>query len=199
MYQKISSFLIVFTTFLLASPFAFAHVTVKPSQVSVAVYQTFTMGVPSEKELATISLRLVIPDGVESIMPTVKPGWDINLKKEGDKVTEITWSGGQIPSEQRDEFSFSAQAPANESTLVWKAYQTYADGTVISWDQSPEQEVSGEDSKTPYSQTKVVNDLAATPTPAVSTGNKALMATTLSVLALIFSAIALGLQIRKKR
>jgi hypothetical protein len=51
-----------------------------------------------------------------------------------EEVKELIWMNGSIPVGQRDDFVFSAQAPADESTLVWKAYQTYADGTVVAWD-----------------------------------------------------------------
>ncbi len=143
-----------------------AHVTVKPNQVGVAAYQTFVMGVPVEKEVPTTTLRLVIPEGLKSVTPNVKPGWKIEIKRQSEgeaaKVTEITWTGGSIPSGQRDEFAFSAQAPAQETQLQWKAYQTYADGTVVNWDQDPNAQKSSSadnESSTPFSITKVVNDL----------------------------------------
>jgi uncharacterized protein YcnI len=34
---------------------------VKPNEVKVAAFQTFTMGVPNEKEIPTTAIRLVIP------------------------------------------------------------------------------------------------------------------------------------------
>jgi hypothetical protein len=53
-----------------------------------------------------------------------------------ERVSEISWTGGNIPAGQRDEFLFSAQAPASSTTIPWKAYQTYADGSVVAWDAS---------------------------------------------------------------
>lgn len=102
----------------------------KPAQVGVAAYQTFTAGVPNEKDIPTTGLRVVIPEGMTSVMPIVKPGWTISTKtvKVGDKenVSEIIWSGGSIPAGQRDEFGFSAKSPASEATVQWKTYQTYS-------------------------------------------------------------------------
>ena len=139
-----------------------AHVVVKPSQVNVATFQTFSIGVPNEKDIAVTGLRLTIPSGLKDVTPTVKPGWTISTKTSGDDITEIDWTGGTVPAGLRDDFSFSAQAPDNTTTLNWKAYQTYADNTIVAWDQDPSSIPSGQEG-TPYSKTVVVNDLAATP------------------------------------
>lgn len=139
----------------------FAHVVVRPDEVGVAKYQTFNVSVPNEKDNPTVGLRLVIPSGVKSVTPTVKDGWTIKTQKDGDNVTEINWTGGSLPAERRDDFSFSAQAPSEETTIQWKAYQTYSDGTIVSWDQdtSKEGEETESENSGPLSQTKVVNDL----------------------------------------
>lgn len=117
---------------------AIAHVTVKPAEVKVASYQTFTVSVPVEKDVPTTGIRLIIPEGVNGVTPNVKPGWKIETKKatvDGEeKVTEIIWSNGTVPAGLRDEFLFSAKTPAEEGKLAWKAYQTYSDGSVVSWD-----------------------------------------------------------------
>jgi uncharacterized protein YcnI len=145
---------------------ASAHVVVKPDQAGIGAFQTFTMGVPSEKPQATIALRLLMPDGLNYVTPNVKSGWHIDVKKIGDKTTEIDWTQGSIPAGQRDDFLFSVQVPANPTTLQWKAYQTYQDGSVVSWDQNPMPAPSNGamadndfSSTGPYSRTNVVNDL----------------------------------------
>ena len=144
---------------------ASAHVVVKPSFVGVASFQAFDTSVPNEKDVATTSLRLIVPDGLKYVSPTVKPGWTVTSKTSGSgesaTVTELDWSGGSIPAGQRDDFTFSAQAPAAPTTLMWKAYQTYANGQVISWDQSPDSKNLDNEGVTPYSRTDVINDLAA--------------------------------------
>jgi uncharacterized protein YcnI len=153
---------------------ALAHVVVKPSEVGIAAFQTFTVGVPNEKDTPTVAMKLLIPNGVKSVSPNVKTGWTIDVKRAGEgeerRVTEIDWTGGSIPAGQRDEFLFSAQVPSSETTLSWKAYQTYADGTVVSWDTQPNAQMSDEEKDKmeergtgPLSQTKVINDLKQTP------------------------------------
>jgi uncharacterized protein YcnI len=140
---------------------ASAHVIVSPTSVGVAANQTFSVSVPSEKDgMTTTALRLVMPSGLKDIMPTVHGGWSISTKKEsGDLVTEINWNGGTIPNGQRDDFTFRAQAPAKAGELAWKAYQTYSDGSIVSWDQKPMPGKEMDDALTPYSVTAVVNDL----------------------------------------
>ena len=190
MKKFLASFLAILSAVLLPAA-ASAHVVVKPDEVGVGAFQTFTTSVPNEKNVPVIALRLVIPSGLKEITPTVKPGWKVTTKKSGDEITEIDWSGGNIPVGMRDDFTFSAQAPAKTTALRWKAYQTYKNGTVVSWNQTP---TSGEDDKSggdkgPYSTTKVINDLddSATVASANNSGS--------STGSYILSGIALALAI----
>lgn len=138
---------------------ASAHVVVKPSQATIGAYQVFTTSVPNEKAIPVTGVRLVIPDTVESVTPTVKQGWQIETKKKGDVVTEISWAGGAIDPGLRDEFSFMAHVPSQPGEIHWKAYQTYQDGSVVSWDQKPSDDhAHGDTDKGPYSTTVVKSD-----------------------------------------
>ncbi len=200
------------------SPYSLAHVTVKPAQVGVASYQTYIAGVPNEKDVPTTSLRIVVPEGMTSVMPNVKPGWTISTKtvKDGDteKVSEISWSGGSIPVGQRDEFSFSAKSPAEETSVQWKAYQTYSNGVVVAWDQSPEELKKAEEAKSsannehkeeehavgPYSETKVVNDLAGNTSTVAQpqTSSSDSISQLMAGIAMIASFAALAIGLKKK-
>ncbi len=204
-----SKLLIVITLlFTLSSSLAQAHVTVKPKEVGVAAYQSFSMAVPVEKDQPTTSLKLLIPEGLESVMPNVKPGWTIVVSTTGEgedaKTTQIEWQGGSIPVGQRDEFSFSAKTPSSPTNLNWKAYQTYKDGTVVSWDMDPEMDMDHSDENTkeggPYSVTAVIDDLTAPEstlpaTPTQSTDKKAYGAV---AAALVLSVISLVVSFTKK-
>ena len=146
---------------------AFAHVIVTPSTVQTAARQVFNVSVPNEKDTPTTSITVDIPPVVQHVAPTVQAGWNVSAND-----SSITWSGGSIDVGARDDFSFSAQAPSTPTNLDWKAYQTYADGTVVSWDQP-------KDSKSlltgtnigPFSITKVVAELPLD--PAVAAANNA--------------------------
>lgn len=197
---------------------ASAHVTVKPGEVGVGQRLNFAVSVPTEEDIPTTQVRLIIPVGLQSVRPNVKPGWTIKLMKSGEGeeavITEILWTGGSIPAEQRDEFIFSAQAPAEETSLVWKAYQTYEGGKIVAWENSaeiveeytknnPTQEggYANVDAKRPYSETKVVNDLEGSTTEgaANTTVARAAKGTNfLSIAALAVAAAALGIQFYKK-
>jgi periplasmic copper chaperone A len=136
----------------------------------------------------------MLPDGLKDIMPTVTPGWTITTSG-----SEIDWTGGSIPSGQRADFTFRAQVPASPTTLKWKAYQTYSDGSVVSWDQDPVPGHEEDDSMTPYSQTTVINDLTPSPTPETQSSNSsASTAETFAIVALALSAVSLGIVIRKR-
>lgn len=204
--KKIIIGICAFGIILLNPSFVFAHAGIQPKEVGIGSIQTFTLGVPNERDdESTTGVRLVIPEGVTDIMPEVKPGWKITLQRNADsEVTQVMWTGGTIPPEQRDVFTLTAQSPTQETTITWKAYQTYSSGDIVAWDTNPEiiaQEAkqkkeapSGHDEagKKPYSTTRVINDLKeeATTTTFASSENNTPMA--LSVFALVLSAIALG-------
>lgn len=155
MTKKIGAALLALAVLLMPA-IASAHVSVKPESVTAGEVVTFNVSVPNEKEVAITNIKLDIPKGLEDVTPTVKSGWTIKIDK-----TSITWSDGSIAAGFRDDFTFSAQAPARSTELNWKAYETYSDGSIARWDQSPDkEEVEGSDSG-PYSVTKISNDSKA--------------------------------------
>ncbi len=153
------------------SSVASAHVVVKPAEVMTAGFQTFTVGAPNEKEVAFNRVELKIPEGLEHVTPEQMAGWDIKVTKEGEGeqavVKSIVWSGNEVRSGFRQDFTFSAKVPSEATEIRWKAYQTYTDGLVVSWDLSAEEQPKKEDgspdfSKSgPFSVTKVVSETEA--------------------------------------
>jgi uncharacterized protein YcnI len=199
-------------TYLLASiiflsiiftPTASAHVSVKPSEVGIATSQDFSIGFGVEKDIPTTAIRLVIPEGVEEVAPYQKAGWKIDVKKDGERVTEIVWSSGSVPAGYRETFQFRAKVPATEKTIAWKAYQTYEDGSVVAWDQDPKAEGhhdevnEAEETSGPYSETKIINDLKAGSTSEQATSQNN-MPFVISFAALLIALASLALQFRKK-
>lgn len=161
MKQKLAIILSILIFIPLMSVPAYAHVIVTPNQIGVAAETIFSVSVPNEKDVAVTQVKLLIPGGVTDVTPTAKEGWTILTTFDGDhNISSVTWSG-TIPVGERQDFSFSAQAPGQTTELDWKAYQTYADGSIVHWDQKP----AGSDDATgdsgPYSVTKVINDLTA--------------------------------------
>ncbi|MEO8691729.1 MAG: YcnI family protein [Candidatus Saccharimonas sp.] len=180
---------------------AFAHVVVTPKQAEVGARTTFTVSVPNERNVAVSSLKLNIPSGLQSVQPNVTAGWDISIVKDNDgNVRSITWSGS-IPAGQRADLVLKAQTPAKASELNWLAYQTYSDGTVVSWDQDLQASTSDSENSTsgPYSITSVIDDLSADKSSDEPADNPSLI-----TLALVFSVAALilslaGLFIRRRK
>lgn len=196
-------------TLLIATPVS-AHVVVKPAEVPTAAFQTFTIGVPNEKDIPTTSVKLVMPAGLKYVQPTQKAGWQINVEKEGEgedaTVKSVTWSGNEVKPGFRDDFTFSGQVPDKATELQWKAYQTYSDGTIVSWDKASSADGHEAESETsgPFSVTKVVTDTATdisiknseqTANDAKSAANTALY---LAMAAVVIGLIGVFLGIRKK-
>ncbi len=119
---------------------AAAHATVKTdtglSESKAGGYETYRLQVPVEKDVATTQVRLVVPAGVKigTFMPVAGFVRTVRADAKG-VILEVTWTGSIAPQEFR-RFLFSAANPADMGTLAWKVYQTYADGTVVSWDDS---------------------------------------------------------------
>jgi uncharacterized protein YcnI len=186
---------------------ASAHVVVKPSQAGIASYQTFTMGVPNEKDIPTVAVRVLIPEGIRNVSPNVKPGWTIDMKRTGSgenaQVTEIDWTGGIIPPGQRDDFTFSAQTPPEQTTLKWNAYQVFEDGTTVAWIHEPSINPEDEAAPPPHSTTKVINDLIPSPASASASNIDSMKSLNIMMyvasIALILSIISLTLQLSGKK
>ncbi len=193
---------------------AFAHAVVLPRQVGVASFQDFSLGVPSEKEATTVSIKLMLPPELNFVSPVVKPGWQIEVKtnpipagvapaktEDGDVAdsipTEIDWTGGAIPTGQKDIFVFSAQVPASETELDWKVIQSYDDGSIVSWTLGPN-DPAPKEGEGSYSKTMVVNDLTKTDPAAGKDVSNANGAYWLAGLALASSALALWKSWSKK-
>jgi len=188
---------------------ASAHVVVKPSEVVTAGFQTFSIGVPNERDVSTTRIKLEVPANLEYVTPTQKTGWIISVEKDGGgeaaKTKSITWSGSAVKPGFRDDFTFSAKVPETATELRWNAYQTYADGVVVSWNKESEggHEESGENAG-PFSVTHVVSktaqDASLEDATKVAADAQATSTTALyvSIAAAIVGLVALFLATRKK-
>lgn len=172
-----------------------AHSSVTPSETYVSKNETYSVSVPTEKDVPTIGIRLIIPDGLDRVSPLVKAGWRVNIKKDASgKVTELEWLGGSIPAGQKDIFEFSGRAPATSTVLAWKAYQTYRDGEIVAWDADPKSIKPGDTVLKPYSTTHIV----ATSSPVVTHNKTDRLPLALSVVALLLSLTSLSIVTTRK-
>ncbi|MFC3834235.1 DUF1775 domain-containing protein [Deinococcus rufus] len=117
---------------------ASAHATVRTesglTESAAGKSEVYRLNVPTEKDIATTEIRLVVPSGVAISRFQVLPGFTRTVTKNADGlVTEVVWTGSIAPMEYA-RFFFQATNPAAPGTLVWKVYQTYSDGSVVRWD-----------------------------------------------------------------
>jgi uncharacterized protein YcnI len=192
-----------------------AHVHVEPTE-AVAGEQDYIFTVPNEMDVATTGLRLVVPDNVYVTQIENVPGWSYTTKTvtvpemqtdDGDelpteKITEIDWSGS-LPAGEYQQFGVSTYYGGAEGDLAWKAYQTYADGTVVSWDgtdpEGPAPTVSIVSEQKIDTLTNKVNELSQKVDNAAASGPKgSSLPTWLSIAALALSVIALGASRKRK-
>lgn len=135
MKRSIMLVLVMFLTLGFAG-IASAHVTVQPKEAPAGSYQVFTVRVPSEKDAATTTVKVAIPDGVDVSRFEPKPEWTYEVEKNADgKMTTVTWkaTGAGLGATEFGEFRMQGKVKDDAKELVWKAYQTYSDGEIVEW------------------------------------------------------------------
>lgn len=159
MKRSLTATLLAVLAVLLMAGVASAHAVVSPSQVPVDSYQRFTLRVPTEKPQPTVKVRMLLPAGLTFSGVQPVPGWTYAVEKDAtNRVTAITWSGGEIGPNEFQEFGLQAKTPKDATKMAWKVDQTYKDGTVVSWNGAPGTE-------TPASVTEVAAAAATAPAP----------------------------------
>ena len=132
-----------------ASP-AFAHVTVDPATAPQGAEITLGFRVPNEMDDAgTVRIQIFFPSDhpILGVDPQSVPGWrdtihtsELNPPVQTDDglltdyVSEVDWAGGPIQPGHFQEFYVLAQSlPTGTDQVVFKALQTYSNGTVVRW------------------------------------------------------------------
>jgi uncharacterized protein YcnI len=135
--SRIRAFALVASTALAVAATASAHAEMSPAVALAKRLQVFTLAVPTEKEGATTTtIELTPPSGfsIDSFVPS--PGWKRTLLQTGSGesavITNVTWSGGAVPTGEDSTFSFLAQT-AGSGSYTFGVRQTYSDGTVVDW------------------------------------------------------------------
>ena len=114
-------------TFALAGV-ALAHVEVSPGQVPAGATETFTVEVPTEKEVPTTEVRIELPEGFEATGAEAPAGWQGEVQGNA-----LVWTGGEIPVAESEEFAFEATVPDEAGSFRLDAIQTYGDDSVVEW------------------------------------------------------------------
>jgi periplasmic copper chaperone A len=117
----------------LGSSAAYAHITLQDKQAPVGTSYKAVLRVPHGcSGSATVAVRVRIPDGFIDVKPMPKPGWKLDVvhgkyqapvnargTKVTEGVTEVDWSGGNLPDAFYDEFVLTGyigdEAPAGQT------------------------------------------------------------------------------------
>ena len=111
---------------------AFAHVGISPRESKLGATETYTLRVPSEGGMTTVSVVLDVPDGVTVMSVTAPEGAKHEEKKVGDRIVQVTWTV-EIKAGASAQLSFVAKNPAQGETISWKVHQKYSDGMTSDW------------------------------------------------------------------
>jgi len=200
-------------TLALAAP-ASAHVTVNPNTATQGGYAKVTFRVPNETDGSdTTKVEVNLPTSTPFASVSLKPlpGWTAVAEKStlatpvtvhGNQITEavskITWTaaaGAAIKPGQFQEFDVSLGPLPEVDQVVFKALQTYSDGTVVRWIDEPA--TDGTEPEHPAPVLKLTPAAAVTApaateaAPAEDTGNGASFG--LAGIALGLAGLVLGL------
>ena len=124
------------------TPAAWAHVHASSDNAVRGAMAIVTFQVPNESNTGalTTALTITLPN-VASARPESLPGWTAKLDRDtaSGTVRSVTWTAapnGGIGTDQFGLFRLAVKLPDTE-TVSFPATQTYADGTVVNWDQQP--------------------------------------------------------------
>jgi uncharacterized protein YcnI len=125
------------TVALVAVASASAHARMSPSVSIANELQLYSLAIPTEQAHAyTTKIVLTLPKGfsIDSFAPS--PGWTRVEHSTGAGnnavITQVTWSGGHVPTEEDSLFQFLAEA-ATPGTYTFHVQQTYSNGQIVDW------------------------------------------------------------------
>jgi uncharacterized protein YcnI len=172
-------------TLAVASPAA-AHVTVSSPGATQGGYATVTFKVPNESDTAgTTKLEVNLPKETPFASVSVRPvpGWtavaeksklDTPIEAHGTQLTEavtrITWTAAAnaaIKPGEFQAFDVSLGPLPKVEQVVFKALQTYSDGSVVRWIEEPA--ADGTESESPAPVLKLAVAAGDATAPAVDT------------------------------
>jgi len=116
---------------------ASAHARMNPAVSLANELQLYSLAIPTEEASAfTTKIVLTLPKNfsIDSFVPS--PGWKRVEQQTGSGdsavITQVTWTGGHVPTEEDSLFQFLAQ-PAKAGTYTFQVQQTYSNGKIVNW------------------------------------------------------------------
>jgi periplasmic copper chaperone A len=128
---------ILYAALLLAPIPAVAHVSLAEPEAKPGAHYTaqFMVGHGCGGSPTTM-LAVTVPEGIKDVAPEPKPGWSVELHRDGGRVSQVVWKGGLIPADQKDSFSLTMVLPSQPGRLIFAADQTCQTGSE-SWSELP--------------------------------------------------------------
>lgn len=131
-----------------------AHVTLEVREAPADSYYKATFRVPHGCEgTPTTTVRVRFPEGITSVKPQPKPGWELSIVREKlpepiedahgnivtERIGEIVWSDGRLLDEHFDEFAINMRLPDGDpgSVIYFPVVQECEEG-VHRWIEIPE-------------------------------------------------------------
>ena len=165
----------------LSASAAFAHAALERKEASPnAAYRGVVQIMHGCGGSPTTRVSVTIPEGVVGAKPMPKPGWQVTTEKGpyarayqsfhgtvSEGVKTITWSGGSLPDDQIDEFTFFARvsdAFAPGATVYFPVQQDCLAGS-YAWSDIPAAGQSAHDLKSPAPGVTIVAASASRPAP----------------------------------
>ncbi|WP_287878935.1 YcnI family protein [Aquitalea sp.] len=134
---------------LLLAASAQAHVTLEtPTAASGSYYKAVLKVGHGCDGSPTTGISVELPEGAQLARPMPKAGWQVKLEKSAVKpfdyygtlmkedVSRISWSGGNLPADFYDEFTFQVRIAAQPGKLFFKVKQQCAQGST-NWVEIP--------------------------------------------------------------
>jgi uncharacterized protein YcnI len=200
---------------LMSAPPAWAHVTVDPDSAAQGAEITLRFRVPNEVTNANVTkVDIALPTDHPLLGVAVEPiaGWSstvteakLNPPAQTDDgpvtqaVSEIVWTstsgGGTLPDQFQEFPVLVQQLPKDTIQVVFKAIQTYSDGTVVRWIEPVVAVQASPDHPTPILTLSTASGSstgATTPTTAPGATNATVDVTKLAQKSSVSSAHTLG-------
>jgi uncharacterized protein YcnI len=121
---------------------ASAHVQATSTDAARGAFATVSFQVPNESTTTSATTAVTVDlTNVSAVQTEAKPGWSAKVDRDAtsNAVRSVTWTAAPdagIPVDQFGVFRISAKLPDADS-VSFPTTQTYADGTVVKWDQGP--------------------------------------------------------------
>ena len=121
---------------------ASAHVQATSADAARGAFATVSFQVPNESTTNSATTAITVDlTNVTGVQTEGKPGWSVKVDRDAasNAVRSVTWTAAPdagIPVDQFGVFRLSAKLP-DADTVSFPTTQTYADGTVVKWDQGP--------------------------------------------------------------